>query len=109
MYVMQSLPSHQQALAGGIFNTLVRLSNVVAMGITTAVFSSVAVTPEGMADPTLKFTRAWQASIGMAGASLLFLPFLKGLGTQGNAPGEKKSDDSSAGAATPIAIDEKEK
>jgi len=83
MYVMQSLPSHQQSLAGGIFNTMIRLCSTVSLGITTAVFSSVAASPAGAADPMLKFTRAWQVSLAMAGASLLFVPFIR-LGTQGN-------------------------
>ena len=83
MYVMQSLPSHQQSLAGGIFNTMIRLCSTVSLGITTAVFSSTAISPAGEADPMLKFTRAWQVSLAMAGVSVFFLPFIK-LGTQGN-------------------------
>ncbi|KAK6065839.1 WD domain-containing protein [Seiridium cupressi] len=85
MYVMSSLPSHQQSLAGGIFNVVIRLSSTAVMGITTAVFSSVELTPEGMADPMLKYTRTFQACVALAAASVLFSPFIK-LGTQGNAP-----------------------
>jgi hypothetical protein len=85
MYVMQSLPSHQQSLAGGIFNVVIRLGNSVVMGVTTAVYSSIKATPAGMADPMLSFTRAFQASMAFAAASLLFTPFIR-LGTQGNAP-----------------------
>lgn len=83
MYVMQSLPSQQQALAGGIFNMLVRLSTTIALGISTAVYSSVAETPAGVADPMLGYTRAFQVSVALSGASVFFLPFIK-LGTQGN-------------------------
>ncbi|KAH8884833.1 hypothetical protein GQ53DRAFT_661204 [Thozetella sp. PMI_491] len=83
MYVMQSLPSHQQALAGGIFNTLFRLGSAIALGISTAVFSSVAATDAGRADPMLPYTRAFQVSIGLSCSALLFLPFIK-LGTQGH-------------------------
>lgn len=88
MYVMQSLPSHQQGLAGGIFNTVIRLSTTVGLGITTAVYSSVAITPQGLADPMLKFTRTWDASVAVAGAGILALPFIR-LGTQGNTPREE--------------------
>ncbi|CAJ2513550.1 Uu.00g016690.m01.CDS01 [Anthostomella pinea] len=85
MYVMQSLPRHQQSLAGGIFNVVIRLSNTVVMGVTTAVFSSIEMTPAGIADPMLKYTRTFQVCVAFSGASLLFAPFIR-LGTQGNAP-----------------------
>jgi hypothetical protein len=85
MYVMSSLPRHQQSLAGGIFNVVIRLSNTVVMGITTAVFSSVEVTPAGMADPMLKYTRAFQTCLAFSVASVLITPFIR-LGTQGNSP-----------------------
>ncbi|KAF3007055.1 hypothetical protein E8E14_003030 [Neopestalotiopsis sp. 37M] len=96
MYVMSSLPPHQQSLAGGIFNVVIRLSSTAVMGITTAVFSSVELTPAGMADPMLKYTRTFQACVALAGASVLFAPFIR-LGTQGNAPkggmaGSEKSE-----------------
>ncbi|KAI1386471.1 MFS general substrate transporter [Hypoxylon trugodes] len=85
MYVMQSLPKHQQSLAGGIFNVVIRLSNTAVMGISTAVYSSIELTPQGMADPMLKFTRTFQLCLAFAGASLLLAPFIR-LGTQGNHP-----------------------
>ena len=68
MYVMQAFPSHQQALAGGIFSTLFRLGSAVALGISTAVFSSVKGTRAGMADPMLPYTRAFQVSIALRAA-----------------------------------------
>jgi hypothetical protein len=83
MYVMQSLPSHQQSLAGGIFNTIIRLCIVASLAITTAVYNSVAVTPEGQADSMLKYTKTFQCCVGLSAAGFLFLPFIK-LGTQGN-------------------------
>ncbi|KAI0206484.1 major facilitator superfamily domain-containing protein [Astrocystis sublimbata] len=85
MYVLQSLPSHQQSLAGGIFNVFVRLSNTVALGITTAIFSSVEATPASLADPMLRYTRTFQTTIALAAAGVVVSPFIK-LGTQGNAP-----------------------
>ncbi|KAH6634588.1 major facilitator superfamily-domain-containing protein [Chaetomium sp. MPI-SDFR-AT-0129] len=94
MYVMQSLPSHQQALAGGIFNTLFRLAAAIALGITTAVFSSVSATPAGIADPMLPYTRAFQVGIAMSGASFLFLPFVR-IGTQGHAGNGDQTEGSS--------------
>lgn len=55
------------------------------MGITTAIFGSIEITAEGLADPMLKYTRTFQACVGLAAAALLFVPFLR-IGTQGNAP-----------------------
>ncbi|KAL7627678.1 hypothetical protein AAE478_001872 [Parahypoxylon ruwenzoriense] len=91
MYVMQSLPKHQQSLAGGIFNVVIRLSNTAVMGISTAVYSSVELTPEGMADPMVKFTRTFQVSVAFAAVSLLIAPFIR-LGTQGNHPEEESQE-----------------
>ncbi|EHL03841.1 putative Drug resistance protein [Glarea lozoyensis 74030] len=33
MYVLSSLPSHQQSLAGGIFNTITKVGTAVGLGI----------------------------------------------------------------------------
>ncbi|KLU82089.1 hypothetical protein MAPG_01166 [Magnaporthiopsis poae ATCC 64411] len=95
MYVMQSLPSHQQGLAGGIFNTMIRLCTTVALGISTAVFGSVGRSPEGIANPMLQYTRAFQVSIAMAAVGMLFVPFIR-VGTQGNH--KHVSDESSEGS-----------
>ncbi|KAK3353579.1 major facilitator superfamily-domain-containing protein [Lasiosphaeria hispida] len=106
MYVMQSLPSHQQALAGGIFNTIFRLGAAVALGISTAVFTSAQGTPEALADPMVPYKKAFQVSIGLSAISFLFLPFVR-LGTQGHtsqASDDVKSDATVApvaAAATP--------
>ncbi|KAI1481627.1 MFS general substrate transporter [Daldinia eschscholtzii] len=88
MYVMESLPKDKQSLAGGIFNVVIRLANTAVMGISTAVFSSVQLTPEGMADPMLKYTRTFQTSIGFSAACLVLTCFIR-LGTQGNSPSEQ--------------------
>ncbi|KAI1763662.1 MFS general substrate transporter [Hypoxylon sp. FL1150] len=92
MYVMQSLPKHQQSLAGGIFNMVIRLSNTAVMGISTAVFSSVELTAEGMADPMVKFTRTFQVSVALAAVALLLSVFIR-LGTQGNHPKEEGQEE----------------
>ncbi|KAI0152458.1 MFS general substrate transporter [Hypoxylon sp. NC0597] len=101
MYVMQSLPKHQQSLAGGIFNVVIRLSNAAVMGISTAVFSSVELTAEGMADPMLKFTRTFQVSVALAAASVLFAPFIR-LGTQGNQPKGENQEKNQSSKSTEI-------
>lgn len=106
--MMQSLPSSQQALAGGIFNTLFRLGAAIALGMTTAVFTSEAGTPEAIANPMMPYSKAFQVSIGLSAGSFLFLPFVR-LGTQGHAPsagaGESRRDGKTAGTAA--TVDEK--
>jgi hypothetical protein len=64
------------------------------MGITTAVYGSIESTPEGIANPMLKYVRVFQTCVAFAAAGILFVPFLR-IGTQGNAP--KLEDDSSQG------------
>ncbi|KAI8959004.1 MFS general substrate transporter [Daldinia sp. FL1419] len=91
MYVMESLPKNQQSLAGGIFNVVIRLANTAVMGISTAIFSSVQLTPEGMADPMLKFTRTFQTSVAFSAACLILTFFIR-LGTQGNSLGDEGKD-----------------
>ncbi|KAI1179418.1 major facilitator superfamily domain-containing protein [Nemania sp. FL0916] len=85
MYVLQSLPSHQQSLAGGIFNVVIRLSNTAVLGISTAVFSSVELLPASIENPMLKYTRTFQTAVGLAAVGVALSPFIR-LGTQGNAP-----------------------
>lgn len=80
---MQSLPAHQQGLASGVMNTLTRLSSTVAMGIATAVFSSIEISPKGIEQPMLKYTRTFQVSVAFAAAGVLVVPFLR-IGTQGH-------------------------
>ncbi|KAK1836377.1 major facilitator superfamily domain-containing protein [Podospora conica] len=98
MYVMQSLPSHQQALAGGIFNTIFRLAAAISLGISTAVYTSFAGKTEVLEDPMLPYAKAFQVCIGLGAASFLFLPFVR-LGTQGHSKLVDVKDD---GAREPV-------
>lgn len=83
MYVMQSLPPKHQGLASGIMNTLVRLSSTLAMGISTAVYSSIDLSAKGQAETMLKFTRTFQVSVALAACSVIISPFIH-VGTQGH-------------------------
>ena len=102
MYVMQSLPPHQQALAGGIFNTIFRLSSAIALGLSTAVFSSTKGSTVAMADIMVPYEKAFQVSIGLSAGSFLFLPFVR-LGTQGHVP-KSVDADTSDGIQTPPSV-----
>ncbi|KAK4448142.1 major facilitator superfamily-domain-containing protein [Podospora aff. communis PSN243] len=109
MYVMQSLPSHQQALAGGIFNTIFRLGMAVSLGISTAVFTTAKSAPQTLGDPMWPYAKAFQTSIGMSAASFLFLPFVR-LGTQGHSTvAAKKGLVAAAVPAEGVAVATKEK
>lgn len=88
MYVMQALPIQQQSLAGGIFNMLIRLGSTIAIGISTAVYSSVREGQAEGADPVVPYRMAFFVSVGLAGLGCLFLPFMR-IGTQGNTASDK--------------------
>ncbi|KAF4974190.1 hypothetical protein FZEAL_8868 [Fusarium zealandicum] len=88
MYVMQALPVQQQSLAGGIFNMLIRLGSTIAIGVSTAVYSSVQEAQAEGADPVVPYRMAFFVSVGLASLSCFFLPFMR-IGTQGNTPVDK--------------------
>ncbi|KAK3996780.1 major facilitator superfamily-domain-containing protein [Cladorrhinum sp. PSN332] len=85
MYVMQSLPSDKQALAGGMFQTIMKLGTAISLGVTTAVFESGGGTHRVTGDPMVPYTNAFRVSVGLSAAGFLFLPFIR-VGTQGHAP-----------------------
>lgn len=84
MYVMSSLPSHQQSIAGGMFNTLTRLASAVGLAIQTAVYNGAGGSSEG---PDSLRHRPYQATVwvglGAACIGLALVPWLT-LGRQGH-------------------------
>ena len=89
MYVMSSLPSDQQSVAGGLFNTVIRLVATVGLAVQTSIFEGAGGASEG--PDSLKY-RPYQATfwVSLAGAvvGLALVPFLT-IGTQGH----RKKDD----------------
>jgi hypothetical protein len=95
MYVMSSLPKHQQSVAGGIFNTAAKLALTIGLGITTAIFdgltyaspSSPSTDTTGLSDEQIirPYHAVWWFATASAGSSLLIVWALK-LGTQGGIP-----------------------
>ncbi|OCT49013.1 Major Facilitator Superfamily protein [Cladophialophora carrionii] len=87
MYVMSSLPSEQQSVAGGLFNTVTRLVATVGLGIQTSIYNTAGGSAEGAG--ALRY-RPYQATfwVSLAGAflALFLVPFLT-IGCQG---GRKK-------------------
>lgn len=82
---MQSLPPQQQSLAGGIANVVTRLGSSVAMGITTAVYTSVQLSPDNETDPMLRYNRTFLTWLAFCGFGAMFVPFMR-LGMQGVPP-----------------------
>jgi MFS family permease len=92
MYVMSSLPSEQQSIGGGIFNTVTRVSSSVGLGMSTAVFTGLSGSADGGVHASFRAYQAtfWVALAG-AGLALFFLPFLT-LKSQG---AKRKKEDNS--------------
>jgi len=82
MYVMSSLPRHQQSIAGGIFNTVTKLCNTIGLGITTAIYTSISTKPSSHDNPIKPYLACFWFSCASAALSVCLIPFLK-IGTQG--------------------------
>lgn len=80
MYVMSSLPSEQQSVAGGLFNTVIRLGATVGIGIQTSIYNSAGGEENGRWRPYQ--TTFWVSLVGGV-LALGFVPFLT-LGRQGH-------------------------
>ncbi|EFW17306.1 hypothetical protein D8B26_000044 [Coccidioides posadasii str. Silveira] len=89
MYVMSSLPTDQQSLAGGIFNTLTKLCQNIGLGMTTAIYVAM---DHKNPDPSHiePYLSTYWLSAGFAGLGFVLVFFLK-IGTQGgSSTGEEK-------------------
>lgn len=85
MLVMTSLPKSHQSVAGGIFQTAVRLTAVVGFGVATAVFNAVEANPRLSVfwdEETQPYTAVFWVSMAYSALSMCLVPFLT-LGTQG--------------------------
>ncbi|KAK2744156.1 hypothetical protein FQN57_004416 [Myotisia sp. PD_48] len=82
MYVMSSLPPSHQSLAGGIFNTLIKLCSNIGLGMTTAVYMSIENTnPSQRIKPYLS---TYWLSTAVSGVGIVLVFFLT-IKTQGAA------------------------
>lgn len=83
---MSSLPSEQQSVAGGMFQTATRLVSTVGLGVATTVFSSAGGSTvagqDGIRPSWHPYRAAFWVSLVGAVLGLLITPWLK-LGTQG--------------------------
>ncbi|KEF61443.1 uncharacterized protein A1O9_03009 [Exophiala aquamarina CBS 119918] len=80
MYVMSSLPSDQQSVAGGLFNTVIRLAATVGIGIQTSIYNSAGGEENNRWRPYQ--ATFWVSLVGGV-LALGFAPFLT-IGRQGS-------------------------
>ena len=79
MYVMSSLPGAQQSVAGGLFNTIMRLSSSVGLAISAAVFNGMNASRSDGGEISSDYTRyraTFFVALASVGLSLFLLPFL---------------------------------
>ncbi|KAH8587480.1 putative transporter [Bisporella sp. PMI_857] len=91
MYVMSSLPTEQQSLGGGIFNTITKLCTAIGLGIGTSIYNAESEGGEALQTDIKPYTAAFWFCVGTAAAGCFFIPFLT-IGTQGG-----KNNGSSSG------------
>ena len=80
---MSSLPSSEQSVAGGIFNTISKLCNNLGMGIATSVYTSRSSQLGDGGSAIGPYLSVYWFAAASAGLSLFLVPFLT-IGTQGN-------------------------
>ncbi|KKK13208.1 hypothetical protein P175DRAFT_0470935 [Aspergillus ochraceoroseus IBT 24754] len=81
MYVMSSLPTSDQSLAGAIFNTVSKVAGNIGLGITTAIYN--AIREGGSTSPIRPYLGPYWFAAASAGIAVFLVPFLK-IGTQGH-------------------------
>jgi hypothetical protein len=87
MYVLSSMPTNKQSIAGSLLQTLTRLCTAIGYGIATAIFDAVENNPSSSgyyANNAIEpFAAVFWFAVGCAFIGTLFVPFLK-IGTQGH-------------------------
>lgn len=89
MYVMSSLPPHQQSLAGGIFNTVTKLCSAVGLGISASIYNAESTSSAALQTTLKPYHMVFWFCSAAAAAGACFVPFLS-IKTQGG-----KEDDES--------------
>ncbi|KAI4631286.1 hypothetical protein J4E83_002817 [Alternaria metachromatica] len=87
MYVLSSMPTNKQSIAGSLFQTLTRLCTAIAYGAATAIFDAVQRKPATSGYYAKNAAEPFAAVFWFAAAAsvpgLLLVPFLR-IGTQGH-------------------------
>ena len=87
MYVLSSLPTSQQSVASGLFQTVIKLCVTLGFGLSTAVFDHVSRIPAAhnyyAGDPIEPYAATFWFSTALSALSLMLCPLLR-VGTQGH-------------------------
>jgi hypothetical protein len=83
MYVMSSLPPHQQSLAGGIFNTVTKICSAVGLGISASIYNAESSGTAALQTTIRPYQSVFWFCVASAALGLCFVPFLT-IGTQGH-------------------------
>jgi hypothetical protein len=90
MYVLSSLPSSQQSLAGGIFNTITKVGTAVGLGITTSIYNAAGTSGEALQRTWRPYELVFWFCVGCSGLGVLCVPFLT-ITTQGGKDSREQS------------------
>ncbi|KAH7420231.1 major facilitator superfamily domain-containing protein, partial [Cadophora sp. MPI-SDFR-AT-0126] len=82
LYISSRLTPSQSSLGAGILQTALRLSISIGLAITSAIYGTMAQTPQGRTHTTFPFSRVFLCTIIISSLSLVFIPFLQ-IGRQG--------------------------
>ena len=83
MYVMSSLPPHQQSLAGGIFNTVTKICSAIGLGLSASIYNAESTGTAALQTTIRPYRSVFWFCVASAGLGLCFVPFLT-IGTQGS-------------------------
>jgi hypothetical protein len=83
MYVMSSLPPHQQSLAGGIFNTVTKICSAIGLGISASIYNAESSGTAALQTTIKPYRSVFLFCVASAGLGLCFVPFLT-IETQGH-------------------------
>jgi hypothetical protein len=110
MYVLSSMPSNRQSIAGSLFQTLSRLCTAISFGIATAIFEAVQDSPAKSGyyanNAVEPYAATFWFAVCSAALGVCFLPFLR-IGTQGHVGdvGRVVKREESSGALTGSRMD----
>lgn len=82
MYVMSSLPPHQQSLAGGVFNTVIKLCSAVGLGISASVYNAESMSHAALQTGLKPYKMVFWFCVAVSAMGMCFVPWLT-IGTQG--------------------------
>lgn len=87
MYVVSSLPKSQQSIAGSIFQTVIKLSVTIGLGLSTGIYTGVAANPATTGyyahDAFQPYAATFWFAMACAAVSIPIVPFLQ-IKTQGH-------------------------